>query len=129
MSTASSTPAGGWYADPLDASLLRWWDGTAWGKQTMPADSASNPSNDVKPTLAAVPPLLTAVPRGDEPYVPSNSVFKMAETSAGDTYVPEWSGLADISDEVARSGVPVQLALTSASSEPPIPVSADVFPT
>ncbi|MES1212206.1 MAG: DUF2510 domain-containing protein, partial [Leifsonia sp.] len=74
VSTASSTPAGGWYADPLDASLLRWWDGTTWGTQTMPADAASIPSTDVKPTLAAVPPLLTAVPRGDEPYVPPNPV-------------------------------------------------------
>ena len=125
VSTASSTPAGGWYADPLDASLLRWWDGSTWSKQTMPADPALSPSTaDPKPTLAAVPPL----PRGDEPYVPPNSVFRMAETTAGDAYVPEWSGLADISPEVALSGVPVQLALTSTPAEPPIPVSADVFP-
>jgi hypothetical protein len=132
VSTASSTPAGGWYADPLDASLLRWWDGATWGKQTMPADSAHSPSPspaDLRPSLEAVPPLLTAVPRGDEPYVPPNSVFRMADAAAGDAYVPEWSGLADISDEVALSGVPVQLALTSTPSEPPMPVSADVFPT
>ena len=130
VSTASSTPAGGWYADPLDASLLRWWDGAAWSKQTMPADAALSPSNAAAtPPLTAVPPLLTAVPRQDEPYVPPNSVFKLAETAAGDVYVPEWSGLSDISQEVALSGVPVQLALTSTPSEPPIPVSADVFPT
>ena len=130
VSTASSTPAGGWYADPLDASLLRWWDGATWGKQTMPADAALSPSNAAaNPTLTAVPPLLTAVPRPDEPYVPPNSVFRLAETAAGDAYVPEWSGLTDISQEVALSGVPVQLALTSSPSEPPIPVSADVFPT
>ena len=123
VSTASSTPAGGWYADPLDASLLRWWDGATWSKQTMPADPAPSPIEDPKP------PLLTAVPRAEEPYVPSNSVFRMSETTAGDAYVPEWSGLADISPEVALSGVPVQLALTSTPAEPPIPVSADVFPT
>ena len=127
VSTASSTPAGGWYADPLDASLLRWWDGSTWSKQTMPSDAA--PSTPDPRTLSAVAPVLTAVPRGDEPYVPSNSVFRMAETVAGEAYVPEWSGLAEISDEVARSGVPVQLALTSTPSEPPIPVSADVFPS
>ena len=97
VSTASSTPAGGWYADPLDASLLRWWDGSTWSKQTMPADPA--------PSTPDPKPVLTAVPRGDEPYVPSNSVFRMAETVAGEAYVPEWSGLAEISDEVARSGV------------------------
>ncbi len=135
VSTASSTPAGGWYADPLDASLLRWWDGATWTKQTMPADSALGASGaDAKPTLSAVPPLLAAVPRADLPltdeaYVPPNSVFRMSETAGAEAYVPEWSGLADISPEVALSGVPVQLALTSTPSEPPIPVSADVFPS
>gem|GEM_PF-2417368 len=127
VSTASPTPAGGWYADPLDASLLRWWDGATWSKQTMPADAALNASGPGASAPVTAPPLLTAVPRPDEPYVPPNSVFKLAET-AGDAYVPEWSGFADISPEVALSGVPVQLALTSASSEPPIPVSADAFP-
>src|SRR4051794_26858953 len=129
VSTASPTPAGGWYADPLDASLLRWWDGATWTKQTMPADAALNTadSDSVSP-LTAVPPLLTAVPRADEPYVPPNSVFKMADSAGGDAYVPEWSGFADISPEVALSGVPAQLALPPTPSEPPIPVSADVFP-
>jgi len=134
VSTASSTPAGGWYADPLDASLLRWWDGATWTKQTMPAEPALGASADVRPSLAAVPPLLTAVPqpgtpRIDEPYVPPNSVFRMAETAGAEDYVPEWSGLADISPEVALSGVPVQLALTSTPTEPPIPVSVDAFPS
>ena len=130
VSTASPTPAGGWYADPLDASLLRWWDGTAWSKQTMPADAALSPSTaDSRSPLTAVPPLLSVVPRPDEPYVPANSVFRMAESVAGDAYVPEWSGFEEISDEVALSGVPVQLALTSTPSEPPIPVSIDAFPT
>jgi hypothetical protein len=127
VSTASPTPAGGWYADPLDASLLRWWDGATWTKQTMPADAALGASDSPASDPVPAPPLLTAVPRPDEPYVPPNSVFKLAD-SAGDAYVPEWSGLADISPEVALSGVPVQLALTSTPSEPPIPVSADVFP-
>jgi hypothetical protein len=114
----------------LDASLLRWWDGSTWSTQTMPADPVMNSASaDAKPQLAAVPPLLAAVPRGDQPYVPPNSVFRMAEAAVGDAYVPEWSGLVDISDEVALSGVPVQLALTSTPTEPPIPVSADVFPT
>jgi len=126
VSTASPTPAGGWYADPLDASLLRWWDGATWSKQTMPSDAALS-AESVAAEPVTAPPLLTAVPRPDEPYVPPNSVFKLAET-AGDAYVPEWSGFADISPEVALSGVPVQLALTSTPSEPPIPVSVDAFP-
>lgn len=95
----------------------------------MPADPAlSAPAEEAQLAPAVTPPLLTAVPRVEEPYVPSNSVFRMAETAGGEAYVPEWSGLVDISEEVARSGVPVQLALTSTPSEPPIPISADVFP-
>lgn len=26
----------GWYADPYDRSLLRWWDGDDWGRETKP---------------------------------------------------------------------------------------------
>lgn len=36
MSTPhQATP--GWYADPQDARMLRWWDGSRWGVQTTPA--------------------------------------------------------------------------------------------
>ncbi|CAN5439717.1 hypothetical protein BH10ACT6_BH10ACT6_10540 [soil metagenome] len=137
MSNASLTPTGGWYADPLDAAQLRWWDGFAWTQQTTPA-SAAEPLAPVTPITVPVPPATVpsvpvppAAAADDGPgiYIPRNSVFKMAEAVDGQAYVPEWSGIADISDEVALSGVPVQLALTATPSEgPPIPVSADAFP-
>ena len=125
MSTASSTTAAGWYADPSDGSLLRWWTGTSWSEQTVPAASVQAPA---AASPAAAPPVLSAVPPLEQPYVPPNSVFRIAETGAGEAYSPEWSALTDIAEDVALNGVPVQLALTSASSEPPIPVSVDAFP-
>ena len=37
-STAAPTtaPAPGWFADPHDPSMLRWWDGTAWTEHRAP---------------------------------------------------------------------------------------------
>lgn len=142
MSNVSLTPAGGWYADPMDAAQLRWWDGANWTRKTTPAVA----SDDAAPTTGPVAPVTPIAPLAPEPaqtapepmppaadapgvYIPRNSVFKMADAVDGQAYVPEWSGIGDISDEVALSGVPVQLALTSAPTDgPPIPVSADAFP-
>jgi hypothetical protein len=138
VSNASLTPAGGWYADPMDAAQLRWWDGVNWTPQTTEATTATTaeplapvipiapePAEPFEPAPAAAAP----VADGPGIYIPRNSVFKMADAVDGQAYVPEWSGIADISDEVALSGVPVQLALTATPSEgPPIPVSADAFP-
>ena len=35
---AMSTPQPGWYPDPQDTSLIRWWDGQQWSSETQPAD-------------------------------------------------------------------------------------------
>ena len=141
MSNASLTPAGGWYADPMDAAQLRWWDGANWTPQTTEATAATTATTaeplapvipiSPEPAEPFEPAPAAAAPVADGPgiYIPRNSVFKMADAVDGQVYAPEWSGIADISDEVALSGVPVQLALTATPSEgPPIPVSADAFP-
>ena len=36
----TSTPAAGWYADPSDPSLERWWDGTQWSATQRPLATA-----------------------------------------------------------------------------------------
>lgn len=38
--TGGSAPAPGWYADPANSSLLRYWDGTQWTNTTSAAQPA-----------------------------------------------------------------------------------------
>ena len=35
----SVRPTPGWYADPSDSQLLRWWNGTEWSDHTQPMPS------------------------------------------------------------------------------------------
>jgi Protein of unknown function (DUF2510) len=37
---AEDRPEPGWYQDPQDSSLLRWWDGQAWSGRTYPGQPA-----------------------------------------------------------------------------------------
>ncbi|MEO7373742.1 MAG: DUF2510 domain-containing protein [Terrimesophilobacter sp.] len=54
-----TVPGPGWYEDPQDAKLVRWWDGTRWTEH----------SHDRAPQSAPVPdPADTEIPI--EPYVP-----------------------------------------------------------
>jgi hypothetical protein len=39
----NSTPAG-WYRDPADLRLLRYWDGTVWSDQVRPAEPIAAPA-------------------------------------------------------------------------------------
>lgn len=131
MSNVSPTPTGGWYADPRNAEQLRWWDGQNWTEQTTAGSDVESVA-PVTPITAAPEAGAPAMPGAEDApgiYIPRNSVFKMADAVAGTNYTADWWGLADISDEIALSGVPVQLALEATPSDgPPIPVSADAFP-
>jgi hypothetical protein len=56
----SALPVAGWYADPADPSMLRYWDGTAWSPHVAPAFSKSPSTVSSVPAqggLAATPPL------------------------------------------------------------------------
>jgi hypothetical protein len=48
------TAAAGWYADPTDASSVRWWDGERWTADTRPAP-ASHESSVPEPAAVPVP--------------------------------------------------------------------------
>jgi hypothetical protein len=39
--TAQPNPPAGWYADPSDASQLRWWDGAQWTEHLTPVQQAA----------------------------------------------------------------------------------------
>jgi hypothetical protein len=54
-----TVPGPGWYEDPQDAKLVRWWDGTRWSEHTHDRAPQSAPVSD----SAA-----TEIPA--EPYVP-----------------------------------------------------------
>lgn len=70
-----STPhqiAPGWYSDPRDARLLRWWDGTRWGQQTTPAHTpASSTAGAAAAAASLTPPAASPVPApAASPLVP-----------------------------------------------------------
>ena len=55
-----TVPGPGWYQDPHDAKLVRWWDGTRWTERT----------HDRAPQSAPVVPDPAATEIPAEPYVP-----------------------------------------------------------
>ncbi|HTY71868.1 MAG TPA: DUF2510 domain-containing protein [Actinomycetes bacterium] len=64
MSAATDVvPGAGWYRDPTDPGLARWWDGSAWGPQTRPLPSALA-------APAAAPPAPIPVPQPPVPQPP-----------------------------------------------------------
>ena len=103
------TPAAGWYHDPTDPSLIRWWDGRDWTSHlqrppTVPAPpAASAPEPDVlllagvAATAASLPAtaaltrsdLLAAAPaaRFSEPAYSPNAPFRSADILAEATPV------------------------------------------
>lgn len=57
-----NTPTAGWYDDPTDARLMRWWDGTAWSEHVAP-----HPTPPSGPVASAVS---EAVAAGDPEATP-----------------------------------------------------------
>lgn len=72
----SGTPLEGWYSDPNDPGLIRWWDGRDWTSHVRHLPLAAEPAPPAPPA-AAPPPLPTAVPR----TVPRTAVAVVAEAT------------------------------------------------
>ncbi|MGA9146761.1 MAG: DUF2510 domain-containing protein [Candidatus Nanopelagicales bacterium] len=79
-------PTPGWYADPSDSQLLRWWNGTQWSEHTQPMPS--------RPVLTEAPSAATLSVRTELPTgsptkaPPSDSV---AETPPSEVPPPTGS--------------------------------------
>ena len=74
-----STPAAGWYTDPDEPALIRWWDGAVWTENTQPNPAAPAPTAQPDPVPAASPEAapapvpaapLPSAPLSSAPYVP-----------------------------------------------------------
>ena len=74
----SVRPTPGWYADPSDSQLLRWWNGTEWSDHTQPMPSrpvlvqeapqdAISVRNDLATAEPASAPPADLVPSSAEP--------------------------------------------------------------
>jgi hypothetical protein len=61
MDPAQTKPSG-WYPDPSDASVQRWWNGISWGDQTRPTNLSAASSIAPKPAARIVDPYAPVAP-------------------------------------------------------------------
>ena len=87
--TPAAPPVAGWYPDPADATMQRYWDGNGWTATTHPL-VAAQPPVDAQPPVAAQPPSWPAAAPGAPVYgtpgygsVPAGSVPPGAQYPAG----------------------------------------------
>ena len=59
MTDQTNLPVPGWYADPEDATQLRWWDGTAWTDQRQASITEQAPAAvGAEPAQYSGPPIM-----------------------------------------------------------------------
>lgn len=86
---SGESPVPGWYADPLDAGKIRWWDGATWAEHTRDFPSSLGAAAASAPVGAGVPP---AWPSG-EPNATAASAFPVPPEPVVEPMAPsvaEW---------------------------------------
>jgi hypothetical protein len=63
----SDPPVPGWYNDPYDPALVRWWDGTGWTDATQPRPGAQSPPGGGRPEQPASHSQPQASAHGQQP--------------------------------------------------------------
>lgn len=89
-------PVAGWYPDPSNGALIRWWDGSQWTAYTQPAQppQSHEPVSTEPPRALALDPDLEAALRGET---------GLAETPSQFAFVPTLSPTADGSGREAAA--------------------------
>lgn len=77
-----STPVPGWYHDPADARLVRWWDGSAWTEHVQDASVVSAPATDAVATVAPGPEVAPVAP-GAEVATPEGFLLPDPQATPG----------------------------------------------
>lgn len=62
----------GWYDDPSDPRMLRWWDGSAWTEHAQPAPDTQTPS-----PAADITEIFAAAPESSPVYEPAQPQFSV----------------------------------------------------
>jgi len=115
-----AVPAAGWYPDPVQPALLRWWSGTAWTEHTSAptapiVDDAPDLSRFTRDRAAqSVSAQVEALPPARDPYRDRNVLAGLAlivaVLSVPGTILSLLMPLPDIVN-FAISGLPISLAL------------------
>ncbi|WP_061964326.1 DUF2510 domain-containing protein [Demequina aurantiaca] len=87
-------PRSGWYLDPENQDLQRYWDGSAWTTKTAPAPGSTQPAapgsaqpaapESTQPTAATTPP---QAPAGSE--IPTSGQAPAAPVQSAETAASE----------------------------------------
>ena len=108
--TSTPLPAAGWYADPQNDAMLRYWDGAQWSDQVRPlvtgqgpGEAAAQPAQPAQPTQYSGPQILV-VTTSKIPGYRITSVLgqvcgltvraRNAFTNTGANYRTTWGGEA-----------------------------------
>jgi len=120
---SSAGPAAGWFADPADTSLERWWSGYEWTEYTrQPPEVVAHATFATPPPVPAATPIAQAAPLLGAAADP---VAEVSDNGAGRAYgvaatYPAFSGVSD-AKPLAATSPEVPAALLEQS--PPMPAT------
>ncbi|MBM7505849.1 DUF2510 domain-containing protein [Agromyces aurantiacus] len=107
----------GWYGDPTDGGLLRYWDGSGWTPHTTARSNGgadSHPPATRTPTLAPGLDLTARLPEPERAGPPDHTTVPIAPTAASAT--PPGRDAIALGGSARGSILPVAGAVTAAAS-------------